>query len=176
MYGMSTLVMHHREFFTGHERRVAPDYKVIQDGSCELTVKDEESSEEVASRVLSDLGISGSHSVRGDVHSGTLIINRNRPFGSYRVTFDAKEQKLKVERQKWGLAFFLEMLHRRHGFREAYLANDLWAWIVDFVIGAIVLWGATGLWMWFELSRTRKWGSVCLIAGSSLFALLLFIL
>jgi hypothetical protein len=125
---------------------------------------------------LSDLGISGSHSVRGDVHSGALTINRNRPIGSYRVTFDAKERDLKVERQKWGLAFFLEMLHRRRGFGEDYLANDLWALTVDLVVGAILLWGATGLWMWFELPRTRKWGSVCLVAGSSLFAVLLFIL
>jgi hypothetical protein len=68
------------------------------------------------------------------------------------------------------------MLHRRRGFSEDYLANDLWAFIVDSVIVAIVLWAVTGLWMWLEMSRTRKLGSICLMGGSALFSFLLLVL
>jgi hypothetical protein len=176
MYALSTLVMHHRELFTGHEQRVAPDFEVLRDGPYDAQVAANESSDDVARRILSDLGISGAYAVRGDAHSGTLTIHRNRPIGSYRVTYDSSTGDLNVERQQFGLAFFLEMLHRRCRFGESYLANDLWALMVDVVIAAIVLWAATGIWMWLGTSRTRKIGSLCLIGGSALFSFLLLVL
>jgi hypothetical protein len=105
-----------------------------------------------------------------------LTILRDRPMGAYRVTWDAKTKQLRVERQRFGLAFFLEMLHRRSGFRHNYLANTLWCLSVDAVIVAIVLWAATGIWMWAGLPRTRMLGGLCLVGGSSLFCFLLFVL
>jgi hypothetical protein len=87
MYALSTLVMHHRELFTGHERRVAPDFDVIRDGPYDVEIAADELSDDVARRILSDLGISGAHAVQGDAHSGTLTIHRNRPIGSYRVAY-----------------------------------------------------------------------------------------
>ena len=176
MYALSTLVMHHRELFTGHERRVAPDFEVIREGPSDLQVTADESSNSVAQQILSEIGISGAHSVRGDASSGTLTITRHRPIGSYRVTLDSNTKNLKIEKQRFGLAFFLEMLHRRRGFGEKYLANDMWALIVDVVIVAILLWAVTGIWMWLGMSQTRKLGSVCLIGGSALFSFLLLIL
>jgi hypothetical protein len=175
MYALSTLVMHHRELFTGHERRVAPEYDAVHDSTYELDEAADKSAELAAIRILSHLGLSGAHTVRGDP-SGTLTIQRDRPIGSYRVTWDATSNQLRVERQRFGLAFFLEMLHRRSGFRQNYLANTLWALSVDAVIVAIVLWAATGIWMWAGMPRTRMLGSVCLMGGSTLFCFLLFVL
>jgi hypothetical protein len=175
MYALSTLVMHHRELFTGHERRVAPEYDVVRDGTYELDEAANESPELVAKRILSHLGLTGAHTVRRD-SSGTLTIQRDRPMGAYRVTWDAKTNRLRVERQRFGTAFFLEMLHRRSGFRQDYLANTLWALSVDAVIAAIVLWAATGIWMWAGMPTTRMLGSLCLVGGSALFCFLLFIL
>jgi hypothetical protein len=176
MYALSTLVMHHREFFTSHTQRVQPEFDLIRETSYDLQVAANESPQELAKRILSEIGINGAFTVQGDAMSGKLTIDRHRPVGSYRVTYDAGAKRLSVERQRFGLAFFLEMLHRRHGFSQHYVANDLWAVIVDVVIVAIVVWAATGIYMWFGLSRTRKLGSVCLLGGSALFSILLFIL
>ena len=176
MYAASTIVMHHRQLLTGHERRVAPEFELIREIAYESPLPPGRSADDVAQRVLSHLGIQGAYSVQGKIDPGPLIITRDRPIGSYRVTYDAAANKLKVERQCFGLAFFLEMLHRRRGYTEEHLANDLWALIVDVVVIAIVVWAITGLWMWFGISRTRKLGSLCLLGGSSLFLFLLYVL
>lgn len=176
MYALSTLVMHHREFFTGHRQRVTPEFDVIRESSYDLQVATNESPRDVARRILSEMGIDGAFSVQRDTASGKLTIDRHRAIGSYRVTYDANAKRLSVERQRFGLAFFLEMLHRRHGFAADYLANDLWAVIVDVVIVAIVMWAATGIYLWFGLSQTFKLGSACLLGGSALFLFLLLIL
>lgn len=176
MYALSTLVMHHRELFTGHERRVAPEFDVVGEGSYDLAETEGESPEAVAVQILSDLGISGAHSIRGNPDSGTLTILRDRPIGAYRVTFDRRTDQLKVEKQRFGTAFFLEMLHRRRGFGDNYLTNTLWALSVNAVIVAILLWAVTGIWMWLGMSKTRKLGSIFLVVGSMLFCLLLIVL
>jgi len=176
MYALSTLVMHHRELLTGQKRRVSPDFMIIREGPYNVPRGDGSPPDTVAEQILADLGIAGAHSVRNDAEAGILTIERPRPIGSYRATFDAKANQLRLEKQRFGLAFFLEMLHRRRGFDAEYLANDLWALIVDGVIVAIMLWAATGIWMWFEMSRTRRLGTACLFCGSTLFAVLLLLL
>lgn len=176
MYALSTFVMHHRELLTGHRNRVAPDFDVVREGPYDLTPIADEPPADTARRILADVGVSGAHTVRADANSGQLTIDRHRAVGSYRVTYDSDAKSLKVEKQRFGLAFVLEMLHRRRGFNGAYLANDLWAVSVDLVIVAIVLWAVTGIWMWLGLPRTRRFGGLCLAVGSALFLFFLVIL
>ena len=68
---------------------------------------------------------------------------------------------------------FLERMHRRRGYQTDYVRDDLWAVTVDMVIIAMVFWVASGLWMWWELRVTRRWGAVSAAAGLALFALFL---
>ena len=170
MYALSTLVMHHREFFTGHERRVPPEYDLVQENSYKLD-DTLDSREAVAERVLADLGITGGHTVRGSLESGEIVIHRDRAVGSRRITVDLNRDHLRVERQRFGLAFFLEMLHRRRGYGRGHLSSWLWGFSVDLVITAIVLWAITGIWMWMGMKRTRKLGSFCFVAGRCAFLL-----
>jgi hypothetical protein len=38
----------------------------------------------------------------------------------------------------------------------------------------MIFWVASGLWLWWELKVTRRWGAVSIGGGVGLFALLLF--
>jgi hypothetical protein len=176
MYALSTLVMHHRELFTGNHRRVAPEFEIIHEGPYDLGTAEGEETDVIAKRILSEFGISGAHTAREDANLGTLTIDRDRPIGSYRVTYDRNATFVRIERQNFGLAYYLEMLHRRRGLDANYLANDLWAVMVDAVIVAIMVWILTGTWMWLEMPRARRLGSACLFGGSALFGLLLLIM
>ena len=40
---------------------------------------------------------------------------------------------------------------------------------VDIVVAAMVFWALSGVWMWWEMRATRRWGAVCLIVGLGLF-------
>jgi hypothetical protein len=176
MYASSTLVMHHRELFTGNERRVPPDYEIVSEETYQLPAISGHSSRDIAEQILSDIGALGAYSVQGTVESGKLVIDRHRTQGALRITFDVDKSKLTVEKQRFGLAYFLEMLHRRHGFSGQFVVNKLWAVSVDVVIVAIGAWSITGLWMWLCLSRARRAGAAFLLFGSGLFAFLLFML
>lgn len=176
MYAASTLVMHHRVFFTGHDDRVPPDFRVVREMPYELPLEAGASPDQIGAVILSDLGLQGDYSARTSNEGDTVTINRERAFGSYRFTYEVASKELTVEKQQFGLAFFLEMLHRRSGFDKSYVPNDLWALSADAVVGAIVIWAITGIWMWVGMPRTRKLGTLCLAGGSLLFAIFLLIL
>ena len=44
---------------------------------------------------------------------------------------------------------------------------------VDVVVVAMVFWGLSGLWMWWEMRATRGWGLVSMTAGLGIFVLLM---
>ena len=176
MYALSTIAMHHRQFWTGHEHRVEPDFDTVREITPYVPPTTAGSPGDIAGHIVRDVGLDGAYSVRGSLESGSLSILRNRPLGSYRLTYDTAAGSLRVEKQQFGLAYFLEMLHRRRGYAEDYVANDLWALIVDSVLVAIALWGLTGVWLWLGMSRTRKAGSLCAASGFVLFSRRLWVL
>jgi len=170
MYAVSTLVMHHRVLFTGLEERATPAFVKVSERPYELDPAVADSATAAARRILADAGLSGAHETEGTPRSVSFIVSRYRATGTDRLTYDADAKTLTQERQPFGLALFLEMLHRRHGFQQSYLVNDLWAVIVDVVIAAIVVWAISGIWMWLQLPGARRFGTACLALGSAAFA------
>jgi len=51
--------------------------------------------------------------------------------------------------------------------------NDIWAVSVDIFIVAMLVWAGTGLWMWWEMSVTRKVGALCLLGSALVFTFFL---
>jgi hypothetical protein len=64
-------------------------------------------------------------------------------------------------------------MHRRRGYGTPYLSDDLWAITVDLFIFASVLWVASGIWMWWELKVTRRWGTISILGGIAILAFFL---
>lgn len=177
MYALSTIVMHHRVLLTGHKDRIAPAFESIEKKTdYQIAIHPDAVPEDVARNVLQDVGLEGAFEVQGNLESGKLTITRDRPIGSYRISYDRPAATLEIERQQFGWAYFLEMLHRRRGYANTHVANDLWALVVDCVAAAIFVWGLTGLWMWLEMSRTRWLGCAFLASGLLIFCLLMTIL
>lgn len=169
MYALSTMVMQHRKLVYGQQQRVNPEFKVVCEEVYQASFKTGDDSREVAKQILKDLDLEGAHSVRGNLDQGRLEINRNRPIGSYRITWEAGSDTVKVEQQEFGLAFFLEILHRRSKFNQPYWINDAWAVIVDLFVLAVLGWAFTGLWMWWGMKSTRNLGTVFMLLGVTIF-------
>lgn len=176
MYALSTLGMHHRALLTGHEQRVDPPFDVVSEQPYRPTLEAGIDGREAARRILEDLEKEGAFDVQGSLEDGALTIVRHRPIRTERLTYEPMAGTLRIERRQFQTVYFLEMLHRRRGFDQPFLANDTWAVIVDGVIVAILLWAATGLWMWWEMLRTRRLGAWCLLAGTTLFVWFLWFL
>lgn len=170
MYSVSTMVMQHRELITGDKKRQDPAYSVVDTVTLETALPRDLSRNEAALALLAHLDKDGSHRTWGNWDQGKLVVERNRPLRKERMTYLADEATVTIERHAFDLAYVLELLHRRRGFDQPYWANDAWAWIVDGVIVAIIIWAGTGLWMWWEMKPTRKIGAILLVAGIVLFA------
>jgi hypothetical protein len=173
MYAASTIAMNHRTWF----QRYYGGHPMVWEKEAERRWGGDMPSglpaRAVASRILADLGIEGSHTVNGPDAGGAIMIERKAALTPRRIRYLPAEGKLIIEKQVFRAPVFLERMHRRSGYQQPHLRDDLWAFSVDVVIAAMGFWVFSGLWMWWEMRATRAWGLVFAALGVGLFALFL---
>jgi hypothetical protein len=57
-------------------------------------------------------------------------------------------------------------MHARGGFEQDGLLQRSSGVVVDLVCLAIVIWIATGLYMWWGVPGARRWGAAAILAGT----------
>lgn len=103
-------------------------------------------------------------------------VNVNHPdfLRPIRVIYHADRGHLIVERREFALRSFFSGLHTRGGYDLDGFWDSVWAVLVDVVSAALLLWIASGLYMWWHVPATRPWGWTALTAGAVCFAVLMF--
>lgn len=172
MYALSTMAMNHRPFFRDLHDGQPGVWELEKEMPYTATFAKDTKRWIVGEQILKDLDLEGHHNTRGSLENRLTII-RNAPLAIRRIIYMPAEQTLKIERQVLRADRFLEHMHRRRGYNTNYLTDDLWAISVDLFILASVIWVASGLWMWWELKTTHRWGTISVIGGLVLFALFL---
>ncbi len=81
---------------------------------------------------------------------------------------DAKRLTVEDRRFRWD--HFLTAMHARGGFEDERLFVRSWSVIVDLVCAAMIVWIASGLYMWWGLPGHRIWGWLAIAAGAAAFA------
>jgi hypothetical protein len=175
MYALSTLVMNHRAVFVARYG----DGPVPFDRERQLTydgVFPEGADPKVMARqILESVNLDGAHAV-SQRKDGTLVINRSDLVTPRRLTYSPADRSLVIERQQPRANAFLERFHRRRGYATGYGLDTAWAVSVDLVIAAMVFWVLSGLWMWWEMKVTRRFGLAAFASGMALFAFYLMVL
>lgn len=69
---------------------------------------------------------------------------------------------------------YLLCLHRAHGYPNTKNARYWWAYAVDAMFLCMVFWGFSGVFMWWQIKRTRVIGFVLLFASGVIAAYLAF--
>lgn len=173
IYALSTIAMNHRPFL--EEIFTTPsEYTLVEEKSLTLP-EDINNRDEAGKYILNALDMAGAHRVRGNP-GNRLTIERHDPVQPMRITFLPESNMVRIDQQNQTWPEWLEYMHRRRGYNHDYLKEDLWALVVDVVIFTIVGWALTGLWMWWEIKATRKWGAICLAGGTIVFALFLVLI
>jgi hypothetical protein len=173
IYALSTMAMNHRDFIRDLYGGKPQEFELEREMDYTAAFSENASRQMVARQILQDLDLEGAFSVRGRLDRGSITITRGSAVGARRITYTPNENRLRVERVVYNARRFLEEMHRRRGYRHSYLVNDLWAFSVDLVIIAMLFWVGSGLWMWWELSAARRWGTLCAAGGLALYALFL---
>ena len=174
MYALSTMAMNHRDWISGFYDET-PTFVTEAELTRRVSFPEDASPREQGQLVLQALDLEGGFSAQR-LEEGKLVIRRNHAVHPRRITYDIQSGHLHVERELFETPRFLEQMHRRRGFQQDYLLEDVWALSVDLVIITIVVWAFSGVWMWWELKATRLWGITSLIFGFGLFALFLLII
>jgi hypothetical protein len=89
---------------------------------------------------------------------------------STQLRYLTDRKKLVVEDRRFRWDQFLTGLHARGGFDQESFLEDSWGIVVDFVCIAMLVWIASGLYMWWGLRGHRGWGWLALLSGALSFA------
>lgn len=175
MYTASTFVMNHRTLFHGPPPNPPPAFELEKEMVYPGEMPEGATPQQVALQLLATLDMDGAHSVPRSPE-GKVIVNRQDPISPRRITYTSADKRVVVEKMVFSGSGFLERMHRRRGFQHNYALEDLWAGSVDLTILGLFTLACSGLWMWWELRVTRKWGALALGAGCGLFGLFLSVL
>jgi hypothetical protein len=88
---------------------------------------------------------------------------------STQLKYYTDQKRMTVEDRRFRWDHFLTGMHARGGFEQEGLLDRSWSVIVDLVCVAILLWTATGIYMWWGLPASRVWGWVTIAAGTVTF-------
>jgi hypothetical protein len=173
MYAASTFVMNHRAWFRPQPAG-PPPFEKEREQVFSGQLPPDAAPRDIAVAVLRHLDIDGAHNVNASPDKQRITIVRQDPVAPKRIIFTPADHRIVVEKQIVQMPAFLERMHRRRGFQHPYALEDTWAFSVDVVIAAMVFWVLSGLWMWWEMKKTRALGFAFGAAGCALFALFLF--
>ena len=174
MYGLSSIPFAHTAFF---ERRDAarglPMWTLRATHTVDLPVsEDPRELRALGAALLRQAGVSaGSYGVYRQ--SPTQLNVYAYSFRhSTQLKYFIDQQRMTVEDRRFRWDQFLTGMHGRGGFEQEGLLDRSWSVIVDLVCAAILLWIATGLYMWWGLPASRAWGWVTIAAGATTFVFL----
>jgi hypothetical protein len=92
------------------------------------------------------------------------------------VEYDVEKQHLRAQDRRFRWDQWLTGVHGRGGYHSGAALDDGWAVTVDLASAGLLLWVATGIYMWWHLPRLRGWGWAALGAGFATFAVFLALL
>ena len=127
---------------------------------------------EQAKAIIRHLDLDGPHRILGKPNPNQMIIIRPSGSGNYRVVWRRKQARLTVEQQPFSAYRLLHSLHFRGGYRQKFFPHITWAVIVDAVAISMILWVISGFYIWLRRPRQRGAGTICALAGSLLFVVL----
>ncbi len=161
IYALSALAIQHRTLFTDEKE---PHWTKRFERPYDRAIAPETDLRPTGAKILADAGLDGLYRVRRQGPQ-RLIINRFDFFSQTRLTYFITEGRLLAEDQHFRLDQFLIWMHTRAGFQQESLLSDLWAVVVDLVCLGFLVWVASGLYMWWQLTQTRHWGILALSGG-----------
>ena len=171
MYAISSVPFAHNQFF---ERRDAakglPLWTLRAERRLDVPVPESAAGlRALGATLLKEAGIDGT-SFGAYRQSPTQINVYSYSFWkSTQLKYLVDEKKLTVEDRRFRWDHFLTGMHARGGFEQEGLLQHSWSVVVDIVSVAMIVWVASGLYMWWELPGHRRWGWLAILAGTASF-------
>ena len=165
MYGASTVVFNHGDFFHRLHNNPEPGWALQYERDYSLPpIQKGAHAWNMGGKVLNDLGLPRPYRawVDGD---GVLQMFRIKFLGNTRARYYPDRHRLRVEKMEFRWDRFLTGMHVRGGWEWPGFWDKFWSFTVDMVVLATLIWIFSGLYIWWTLKRFRFWGGLSLAAG-----------
>lgn len=172
MYGLSSLPFAHNRYFENRDAaKGLPLWTMRLERSYEAPVPaGQEELREFGRGILREVGVKPVNFGVYRQSPTRLIVNSYSFLQSTRVIYATDRKRLTVEDRRFRFDQFLTGMHARGGFeQDSWLANS-WGLVVDVVCFAMLLWIATGYYMWWGIPGHRRWGWAAILSGVAAFA------
>ena len=174
MYGISSVPFAHNQFFEQRDRaKGLPLWILRAEHRVDLPVpQDQDGLRSLGRGLLERAGIADTTRSGFGVYrqSPTQINVYSYSFWkSTQLKYYVDQKRLTVEDRRFRWDHFLTGMHARGGFEQEGVLQRSWSVVVDLVCLGIVLWIATGLYMWWGVPGSRGWGAVAIAAGIASF-------
>ncbi len=174
VYGVSSWVFSHSKWFGHFYEDGKPMWTVRFEKPYQIDIPKEGELRTIGGKIVHDAGLDGLYGAYRPPGSRRLEVFLYTFWHSARLTYFEDEHRLRVEDRRFRWDQFLTGMHARGGFEQDGLLPKLWGAFVDVASVGILLWIATGLYMWWKLPLVRGWGWLALVAGTVSFALFLW--
>jgi hypothetical protein len=122
-------------------------------------------------QMMDAAGVGGGYFVNR-ANPGQVNVNHPDFLTPVRIIYRAGQRRLTIEHRDFSMRQFFTGLHFRGGYDMDGFGDSAWALFVDIVSVALLLWIATGIYMWWHLPSTRRWGWLALTSGAVCFAVI----
>ena len=125
----------------------------------------------IGRQMMDAAGVNGGYFVN---RANPRQVNVNHPnfLTPVRIIYYADQSRITVEHRNFSARQFITSMHTRGGYDLGGAWDSVWAFFVDVVCVGLLLWIATGIYMWWHLPTTRGWGWLALGAGALSFAII----
>jgi len=126
-----------------------------------------------AARVMEEYGLEGSFGTHRPSEKRVNIWIYTF-WSSTQVRYEAG--RLTARDRRFRLDHVLTGMHARGGFHQESVLDDGWAFLIDLVCLAMLVWIVTGFYMWWRSRSSRFWGWIAISSGVVAFAIFLICL
>ena len=174
MYGISSIPFAHTPFFDARDAaRKLPLWTLRMDRPIDMNVPGPEApvTEQRAfgAALLSAAGIEGTSFGVYRQSDSQINVYSYSFWNSAQLKYFIPEKRFTVEDRRFRWDHFLTGMHARGGFENESALARSWSIVVDLVSVAMIVWIASGLYMWWGLPGHRRWGWIAILAGTMSF-------
>ncbi len=173
MYGLSSIPFAHNAYFESLDKaKGLPLWKQRFEKRYEMAIPEQGPLRPLGEKVLAEHGLSGAYGVYRQGRNQVDIYVYSF-WHSTQLKYFIAEKKLVAEDRRFRLDHFLTGMHAKGGFEQDGFFQKFWGVMVDVVCLGLLLWVATGLYMWWSMPALRRWGAVALLGGVGSFVVFL---
>lgn len=180
MYGITAVAFNHPHWFSSVDdlyNLSSPNWEKVQTWKYPLDNPDGKAvPQEVGRELLQVAQLQAKAFHVGRWGADNIAVYISDVWSIRRLMYDLPAQELTLYRHTPDARVFLTLLHSRAGYQHDSFPHDLWAVFVDMTSIGILVWVASGIYIWWQQKSLRTVGLLGLGLGIISFMALLMLL